>query len=55
MTDKEILNHLLKCYQIYLCGDMNPVRGYNDTFYNGVLWAYKRLMEIQPRSDDEVN
>jgi len=53
MTDREILNRLIKGYQLYLSGDMKPVEGYDDTFYSGVLWAFARLTEIQP-SDDEV-
>jgi len=54
MTDREILDRLLKCYQIYLGGDMKPIEGYDDTFYDGVLWAFARLTEIQPSDDDEV-
>lgn len=54
MTGEEILNRLSKCYRIYLDGDMKPVEGYDDTFYDGVLWAFARLTEIQP-SDDEVD
>ena len=55
MTDKEILDRLLKIYRIYLDGDMKPVEGYNNTFYDGVLWAFARLTEIQPSSDSEVD
>ena len=54
MTDKEIINRLLKIYRIYLDGDMKPVEGYDDKFYDGVLWAFARLTEIQP-SGDEVD
>lgn len=57
MTDKEILDRLSKCYRKYLGGqlgrDMRPIDGYDDKFYDGVLWAFARLTEIQP-SDDEV-
>lgn len=55
MTAREILNRLSKGYQIYLGGDMKPVKGYDDTFYNGVLWAFARLTEIQPSDNSEVD
>ena len=55
MTAREILDRLVKHYQIYLGGDMKPVEGYDDTFYNGVLWAFARLTEIQPSDDSEVD
>ena len=55
MTDKEILDRLLTYYRIYLNGDLSPVKGYSDRFYDGVLWAYARLTEIQPSADSEVN
>lgn len=55
MIDKEILNRLVKCYRLYLGGDMKPVEGYDDKFYDGVLWAFARLTEIQPSDDSEVN
>lgn len=54
MTPKEILDRLSKGYRKYLDGDVKPVEGWDDTFYNGVLWACARLTEIQP-NDDEVN
>ena len=54
MSAKEILDRLGKRYRIYLDGDMKPVEGWEDTFYDGVLWAFARLTEIQPR-DDEVD
>ena len=54
MSNKELIGRLLRCYQIYLDGDMKPVEGYDDTFYDGVLWAYARATEIQP-NDDEVD
>lgn len=54
MTAREILNRCLKCYRTYLDGDMEPVKGYDDTFFDGVLWAFARLSEIQP-SDDGVD
>ena len=52
MADQEILDRLLKCYRIYLDGDVKPVEGYDDTFYDGVLWAFARLPEIQPSDDN---
>lgn len=52
MTAKEILDRLSKGYQTYLNGDVTPVEGYDDKFYNGVLWAYARLTEIQPSDDN---
>lgn len=55
MTAEEILDRLLKYYRIYLDGDMKPVEGYDDKFYDGVLWAFARLTEIQPSDDSEVN
>lgn len=55
MTAREILNRLSKGYQIYLGGDMKPVKGYDNTFYSGVLWAFARLTEIQPSDDNEVD
>ena len=55
MNAKEILDRLVKGYQLYLSGDMKPVKGYDDTFYNGVLWAFAKLIEIQPSDDSEVD
>ena len=52
MTNKEILDKLLKCYQTYLDEDVKPIEGFNDTFYCGVLWAYSKLIEIQPNEVD---
>jgi hypothetical protein len=54
MTAKEILDRLSKLYRIYLDGDMKPVKGYDDTFYDGVLWAFARLKEKQPSDESEV-
>ena len=52
MTDRERLNKLGKCYQNYLGGrmgeDMQPIEGYDDKFYDGVLWAFARFTEIYP-------
>lgn len=55
MTAKEILDRLGRCYRNYLDGDVKPVGNYDDKFYDGVLWAYARLAEIQPSDDSEVN
>lgn len=55
MTAKEILDRLSKGYQTYLNGDVNPVEGYDDKFYNGVLWAYARLTEIQSSDEDLID
>lgn len=55
MTAKEILDRLSKGYQTYLNGDVTPVEGYDDKFYNGVLWAYARLTEIQPSIKDLID
>lgn len=52
MKPKDILDRLVKYYRLYLDGDAKPVEGYDDTFYDGVLWAFARLTEIQP--SDEV-
>jgi len=52
MTAEEILDRLGKGYRNYLNGDMKPAEGYDDKFYDGVLWAFARLTEIQP-SDNE--
>ena len=52
MKSKAILDRLIKCYRLYLDGDMKPVEGYDDKFYDGVLWAFARLTEIQPSDDD---
>lgn len=54
MTDKEILDGLLKCYRTYLDGDVKPIEGFNDTFYSGVVWAYSKIIEIYP-NDNEVD
>lgn len=57
MVDIKILE-LSKCYRKYLGGqlgrDRRPIDGYDDTFYDGVLWAFARLTEMYP-SGDEVN
>lgn len=55
MTAKEILDRLGKGYRNYLNGDMKPVEGYDDKFYDGVLWAFARLTEIQPSDGSEAD
>ena len=54
MTDREILDRLLRCYRVYLDEDVKPIEGYDDKFYDGVLWAFARLGEIYPSDDSEV-
>lgn len=55
MTDRERLDKLSKCYRKYLSGelvqDMQPIDGYDNKFYDGVLWAFARLGEIYPSDD----
>lgn len=53
MTDRERMKKLSKCYCEYLNGqDMQPIDGYDDEFYDGVLWAYSRLAELYPDDDE---
>ena len=53
MTSREILKRLEKGIRNYLDKDgCMPVEGYSNQFYDGVIWAYARLTEIQP-SDEE--
>lgn len=49
MTDRGRLNKLGKCFRDYLNRDgCEPVEGYSNQFYDGVLWAFARLTEIYP-------
>ena len=54
MTDRERIYKLSKCYRNYLDKKgCDPVEGYSNQFYDGVLWAFARLTEIQPNKDKE--
>jgi len=59
VTDRERIDRLSKCYRKYLGGklghDMQPIDGYDDKFYDGVLWAFARLTEIYPNDADKEN
>lgn len=56
MTDREILDKLSRCFREYLGQEgCEPVKGWSNQFYDGVLWAYARLAEIQPSDDEEVD
>lgn len=46
------LDKLSSCLRQYLNDDkLAAINGYDDTFYDGVLWAFARLAEIYPSED----
>jgi len=55
MTNKQRIDKLSRCFRDYLggrlCEDMKPIDGYEDKFFDGVLWAFARLTEIYPGDD----
>lgn len=56
MTDRERLDKLGKCLQNYMRNeDTGPVPGYSDKFYDGVLWAFGKLVEIFPGEETAVD
>lgn len=55
MTDRERLDRLSKCLKAYLDKEgCMPVEGSRNRFYDGVLWAFARLVEIYP-SDEQTD
>lgn len=56
MTDRERLDQLGKWLQNYMSNEATgPVPGYSDKFYDGVLWAFGKLVQIYPGEETIVN
>ena len=56
MSDRERMDRLGKCFRNYLGKEgCMPVEGYRNQFYDGVLWAFSRLVEIYPGDDFKGN
>ena len=58
MTDRDRMSKLSKYYSEYLNGqteqDRQPIDGYDNEFYDGVLWAYSKLEELYSSDEEET-